>query len=401
MRIAPVVLWLATSLVQAAPDEAALGRDAGYPRGTPQTMFDERHKVDSFSSRSEILPSRPSVRGGPVWELTTGKPLPVLQYTYRGDTYALNDYFERRRVTSFVVLHRGQIRLERYQYGRTAEHRFASFSMAKSVTALLVGIAHHQGLIRSLDEKAEVYAPELAGSAYGGTTISHLLQMASGVRWTEDYGGRDDVADLWAALFRVHGGGNPTQVLTRRRPMDAEPGTRFKYATGETQVLCHVLKGATRRTAADLTSEWLWRPLGAESDAAWLVGWQDIEYCGGGFSATARDYARLGRMLALGGRRDDAQIVPAAFLKRATESSEQPPGFRVNEAGPRFGYGYQFWLFEGGYMMLGVYGQAVAVFPALDLVLVQTGVWSRSSDPDSRAERDALLRAIATAVAKE
>ena len=225
--------------------------------------------------------------------------------------------------------------------------------------------------------------------------------MGSGVRWTEDYGGRDDVADLWGALFRVHGGGNPTQVLARRRPMEAEPGTRFKYGTGETQVLCHVLKGATKRTAADLTSEWLWRPLGAEADAAWLVGWQDIEYCGGGFNATTRDYARLGRLLALGGRRDDAQIVPPAFLKRATDPTEQPTGFRLNAPGPRFGYGYQFWLVQDGFVMQGVFGQAVAVFPALDLVVVQTAVWPRSSDLDSRLERDLVVRAIVNAVSKE
>ncbi|OSZ75495.1 serine hydrolase [Hydrogenophaga sp. IBVHS1] len=401
LRVAPLVLVLAAPLIHAAPDETALGRDAGYPRGTPQQVTEERYKVGSFSALADILPGRPSARGGPLWELPAGKPLPAVQYTARDGTFALDDYFERRRVTSFLVLHKGRVRLERYQYGRTAEHRFASFSMAKSVTALLVGIALERGLIRSLDDKAEVYAPELAGSAYGGSTISHLLQMGSGVRWTEDYGGRDDVADLWAALFRVYAGGNPTQVLARRRPMEAEPGTRFKYATGETQVLCHVLKGATKRTAADLTSEWLWRPLGAEADAAWLVGWQDIEYCGGGFNATTRDYARLGRLLALGGRRDDAQIVPPAFLKRATDPAEQPPGFRLNEPGPRFGYGYQFWLVQGGFLMQGVFGQAVAVFPALDLVVVQTAVWPKSSDLDSRLERDAVVRAIVNAVSKE
>ena len=401
VRLLPLLACGIALGLHAAPDEDLLGRAAGYPRGTPQQVVAERHKVGSFSAMPEILPSRPSVRDGPVWELPSGQALPTLTYTTREGTFSLDDYFERRRVTSFLVLHRGQIRLERYQYGRTADQRFVSFSMAKSVTGLLVGMAQQRGLIRSLDDKAEVYAPELAGSAYGGSTIAHLLQMASGVRWTEDYGGRDDVAELWGALFRVHGGGNPTQVLTRRRPMDAEPGTRFKYATGETQVLCHVLKGATRRNIAELTSEWLWRPLGAESDAAWLVGWQDIEYCGGGFNATTRDYARLGRLLALGGRRDNTQIVPEAFLKRATQSAEQPPGFRVNDPGPRFGYGFQFWLFEGGFSMLGVYGQAVSVFPAQDLVVVQTAVWPRSSDPDSRVERDTLIRAIATALAKE
>ncbi|MCW5654745.1 serine hydrolase domain-containing protein [Hydrogenophaga sp.] len=395
------LLAAATTLAHAAPDESFLGADAGYPRGTPQQVTEERYKVGSFSALAEILPSRPSLRGGPVWVLEEGKPLPPVSYNFRGTTLPLDAYFDRRRVTSLLVLHKGQIRLERYQYGRNADHRFASFSMAKSVTALLVGIALERGLIKSVDDKAEVYAPELAGSAYGDSTIAHLLQMASGVRWNEDYSGRDDVSDLWGALFRVHAGGNPTQVLTRRRPMDAEPGTRFKYGTGETQVLCHVLKGATKRNAADLTTEWLWQPLGAQADAAWLVGWQDIEYCGGGFNATTRDYARLGRLLALGGRRDGQQIVPEAFLQRATDHTRQPPGFRLNEPGPRFGYGWQYWLVQDGFLMQGVYGQMVAVFPAQDLVVVHTAVWPRSSDPDARAERDTMVRALVTTLAQE
>lgn len=401
VRLAPMFLCLVAVGLHAAPDEDLLGRDAGYPRGTLQQYAQDRYKVGSFSARAEIFPSRPVPKEGPVWELAPGKPLPALNYKSGGNTFALNDYFERRRITSFLVLHRGQVRLERYQYGRTADQRFTSFSMAKSITALLVGMAEQRGLIRSLDDKAETYAPELAGSAYGGSTIRHLLQMGSGVRWTEDYGGRDDIADLSAALFRVHGGGNPTQVLTRRRPMDAEPGARFKYATGETQVLCHVLKGATQRNVADLTSEWLWRPLGAQSEGAWLVGWQDLEFCGGGFNATTRDYARLGRMLAKGGRRDGVQVVPEAFLKRATDSTLQPPGFRLNEPGPRFGYGYQFWLFDFGFAMQGVYGQAVYVVPALDLVVVQTAVWKNPTEPESRDERAALVRAIIRAVEQE
>jgi CubicO group peptidase (beta-lactamase class C family) len=401
VQLSSVFLFLATPGLQAAPDEELLGRDAGYPRGSPQQVTAERYKVGSYSAMPEIFPSRPSAKAGPVWDLPPGKELPAIAYALRGSQVPLAEYFERRRVTSFLVLHRGQVRLEKYQYGRTADQRFASYSMAKSVTALLVGIAEERGLIRSLDDKAEAYAPELAGSAYGGITIRHLLQMGSGVRWVEDYGGRDDVAELWGALFRIYAGGNPTQVLARRRPMDAEPGTRFKYSTGETQVLCHVLKGATQRTVADLTSEWLWQPLGAQADGAWLVGWQDIEYCGGGFNATTRDYARLGRLLALGGRRDGTQIVPEAFLKRATDPDQQPPGFRLNEPGPRFGYGYQFWLFNGGFMLLGVYGQAIYVVPALDLVVVHTAVWPKSSDPDSREERDAVFRAIGRAIAQE
>jgi len=391
------LLALSAGAAHAAPDEEALGRARGYPRGTPQEATAERHKVGSFSALDEIMPSRPVAREGPVWPLAAGEPPPEIRYSFEGQTFTLEDYLQRRRVTSLLIVKDGALRLERYQYERTPQQRFISFSMAKSITSLLVGMALERGLIRSLDDTAQTYAPELQGSAYGAATLRHLLLMGSGVRWTEDYGGRDDVADLWGALFRVHRGGDPTAVLTARRPQDAPPGSRFKYSSGETQVLCHVLHGATRRSVAEITQEWLWKPLGAEADASWLVGWQGIEYCAGGFNATARDYARLGMLLANEGARGGQAVVPRDYLRQATDNALVPAGFRVNEAGPGFGYGYQFWLGGGrvrSYALIGVYGQSITVVPAHGLVIVHTAVWPLSSDEASRRERSAFLNGV-------
>lgn len=388
-------LWAGSTL--AAPDEDALGKTAGYPRGSPQEAFSERHKIGSFSAMDEIFPSKPVARGGTVWELKPGGTLPGISYEFNGQTLTLDDYMQRQRVTSLVIVKDGELRLERYQYHRTPQHRFISFSMSKSITSLLVGIALEQGLIKSIDDTAETYAPELKGSAYGAATIRHLLLMGSGVRWQEDYSGRDDVSDLWGALFRVHRGGNPTSVLTSRRPQDSAPGTRFKYSSGETQVLCHVLHGATRRNVSELTQEWLWSPLGAEAAASWLVGWQGIEYCAGGFNATARDYARLGMLLARDGEREGRTILPKDYLLQATDPARVPVGFRVNEAGPGFGYGYQFWLGSGptrGFALLGVYGQQISVIPAHGLVIVHTAAWTQSSPEAARRERSAFMTGV-------
>lgn len=394
-------LWLASTLCAsaalAAPDEDALGKGSGYPRGTMQSVTTDRHKVGSFSALDEIYPSRPVARSGPVWELKPGAPPPAIAYEFDGQARTLEDYLQRQRVTSLLIVKDGEVRLERYQYDRNAQHRFIGYSMSKSITSLLVGMALEKNLIKSLDDTAQTYAPELQGSAYGAATIRQLLLMGSGVRWTEDYGGNDDVADLWGALFRVFRGGNPTSVLTARRPQDAPPGTRFKYSSGETQVLCHVLHGASKRNVAELTQEWLWGPLGAEAPASWLTGWQNIEYCAGGFNATARDYARLGMLLARDGERDGRQIVPRDYLLQSTDATRQPPGFRVNEAGPGFGYGHQFWLGGGttrGFALIGVYGQQITVVPAHGLVIVQTAVWPVSSHPPSRQERSAFFNAV-------
>lgn len=397
-RITWALGWaLLAGAALAAPDEDALGKAAGYPRGSPQEAFAERHKVGSFSAMDEIFPSKPVARDGAVWELKPGAPPPAITYTFDGQSLTLEDYLQRQRVTSLLIVKDGELRLERYQYDRTPQQRFISFSMSKSITSLLVGIALEQGLIKSLDDTADTYAPELKGSAYGAATIRHLLLMGSGVRWQEDYGGRDDVSDLWGALFRVYRGGNPTSVLTSRRPQDSAPGTRFKYSSGETQVLCHVLHGATKRNVADLTQDWLWKPLGAEAAASWLVGWQGVEYCAGGFNATARDYARLGMLLARDGERDGRAIVPKEYLLQATDSARLPAGFRINEPGPGFGYGYQFWLASAptrAFALLGVYGQQIAVVPAHGLVVVHTAAWTRSSPEAARRERTAFINAV-------
>lgn len=405
MRI-HIVYWAIVSILTlagqalAAPDEEALGKSAGYPKGSLQNAADDRNKIGNFSAMDEVAPSSKVARGGDVWPLGSGV-MPAVQYNYKGSSYSLEDYLNRNRVTSFLVMKEGKILFERYQYDRRPEHRFISWSMAKSITALLVGIAQEKGLIRSLDDKAEVYAPELKGSAYGEISIRHLLRMSSGVRWDEAYVGRTDANDLWSALFRVHRGGNPTEVLTRRRPVDHPPGNKFKYATGETQVLCHVLKGATKKTVAEATEEWLWKPLGAQADAAWLVGWQGLEYCGGGFNATTRDYARLGLLLMQDGARDGKQIIPKEFLFDATDHSRQPPGFGMDQAGPRFGYGYQFWLGALGgkaFAMTGIHGQTVWVIPSAQLVIVQTAAWANASDSELSAERSAALNAVVTSL---
>jgi len=390
---------LLCSVSHSAPDEDALGKSRGYPKGMPQTALDDRFKVGSFSAMDEVFPSRKVARAGSVWELGEGT-LPAVKYNFRDTSFTLEDYLKRQRVTSLLVLKDGKVLFERYQYDRKPEQRHMSWSMAKSITALLVGIAVEKGLIKSLDDKIETYAPEFKGSGYGDKSIRNLLLMGSGVAWDENYGVRSDVNDLWGAMFRIFRAGNPTSVLTSRRLTEAPQGTRFKYATGETQVLCHVLHGATKKDVASLTQEWLWGPLGAQAEASWLVGWQGIEYCGGGFNATTRDYARLGHLLALGGARDGVQIVPKEYLLDATENARQPKGFQINEAGPGFGYGYQFWLAgdRGAFAMMGVYGQTIQIFPRSRVVIVQTAAWESASPPESRAERSAALNAIVEAL---
>jgi CubicO group peptidase (beta-lactamase class C family) len=378
----------------AEPDEDVLGKSSGYPLGPRWSAMPNR--VGSWSALDRV----PGVLGRYVQHGDTVSPLPKavqppeIKYRYRNQGYTLDEYLERRRVTGLLVLKNGEVVAERYRYGRTEEARFLSFSMAKSVTSMLIGVALEKGLIASLDDPAGQYAKDLAGSAYGATSIRHLLRMSSGITFTERYDGQDDVAKLSYSFAT----GTPSTVSVLRSFSDrhSAPGEKFVYASAETDVLGRVLTGATGRNMADLTTEWLWKPLGAESDAFWCHG-RDRQagayFC---FNATLRDWGRLGLLMANDGKVGDRQIISAQYLHEATDIARQPAAFAPYKATPYFGYGYQFWLQplkERSFAFQGVHGQVVFVQPATGIVMVQTAVYAQASgaqDPDPYVERSAL-----------
>ncbi|MEO8652519.1 MAG: serine hydrolase [Ramlibacter sp.] len=400
--LASMVLALATALVaHAEPDEAALGKSLGYPAGTAVNWYVNPYRVGSWSAMDQVkgLPTRSVDRGtGPVAPLPAAAQPPQIAYRYRNVGYTLDDYLEHQRVTGLMILKDGEIVAERYRYGRSADARFLSFSMAKSVISMLVGIALEQGQIASLDDSAEKYVAALAGSAYGATTIRHLLRMSSGLVFTERYDGSDDVAHLSQAADT----GRPLlpQVLRSITDRHSPSGEKFVYASAETEVLARVLAGASGRSVAQLTSEWLWQPLGAERDAFWVLSHDGHERSWGYFNASLRDWARLGSMLARDGRVAQRQVVPRGYLLDATDALRQPPAFQPKRATPYFGYGYQFWLFpmrERTFGLQGVHGQALFVQPDSGIVMVQTAVNESASsqqDPQPALERDAFWRGV-------
>lgn len=178
-RLLPLLLCPAALL--AAPDEDLLGKARGYPAGRNLAEADQApYMVGSFSAMDGLAPScamAPSDRPLPLGKGAVEPPFP---YRFGGLSLVLDDYLRRQRVTALLVLKDGEIVAERYNYGRTADMRFLSNSMAKTVVAMALLKARAEGLVRSLDETAATYAPELAGALYGETRIVSLLRMASG-----------------------------------------------------------------------------------------------------------------------------------------------------------------------------------------------------------------------------
>ena len=392
---APQSADLGPRFTQGGPDADEQGAREGYPVGDRRTFFRVPFLVGSQSHQDEIFPAHLVRRAPKPSPLSRAASEPALRYEYQGQTLGVDDYLARNPATGLLVAQDETILVERYQYARTDRDRFTSWSMAKTVTSMLIGIAIAEGRIRSVDDPAATYVPALAGTEYGRTSLRHLLQMSSGVRFVEEYRPGDDVSKLSIDTFLQNGPGGVAAVTSfNERAVPA--GTKFSYASVETQVLGLVLAAAVGRPVADYLQEKIWQPIGAEADATWIVdrSGQEVTYCC--FNAVLRDYARLGLLLAHDGNWRGRQIVPAAWVRNATTVAADQPHLRPLTATPFFGYGYQAWIFPGDRRMfafLGVRGQAIYVDPASRLVLVTTAVRKLPRDPGG-AETVALWRAV-------
>ena len=372
-----LVLASAAGPVSAAPDEEKLGKAEGYPL-CPLTSLappDEKCLVGMLSHFDTLVPARRVAKGSAVSEFKRpAQPLKIA-YSYQnrqGDTDA---FLDANRNTGLLVLKGDTLVVERYQYDRKAEHRMQSYSMAKTVVAMLVGIAIAEKKIGSIDDRADQYLPQLKGHPYGETKLRDLLTMSSGVKFSENYDGKDDVSVLARKTLFGLGVGGVDSVLSfteRANP----PGTKFYYASAETQVLGLVLRAATGITLAEYLSEKIWRPMGAEAEASWLVDGGGYELGYMGLNATLRDWGRLGLLLANQGSLNGKQIIPAEWVKAAT--SVHAPHLAVGTATKFNGYGYQTWLLDndGRFALFGVRGQAVFVDPKTKIVVVMTAVHS-------------------------
>jgi CubicO group peptidase (beta-lactamase class C family) len=297
-------------------------------------------------------------------------------YHYDGRQKPIADYLNTHPVTGLLIARGDTILFEHYQYARSDQDRLLSNSMAKTITALLVGIAASEGAIRSIDDTAATYVPELAGTEYGATSLRALLRMSSGVAFSETYRPDDDIIAFHKALL----GNNAVGAIAALRQIntrDAPPNTRFSYASSETEVLGLVVSRAVHMPLADYLATRIWQKLGAESDAAWAIDstGHEVAYCC--FIATLRDWARLGLMLANDGAWNGQQIVPRQWLLDATSLDATAGSYLRNTIAQFWGYGYQVWLLPGErrmFLLLGISGQALFVDPESKLIMVQTAV---------------------------
>jgi CubicO group peptidase (beta-lactamase class C family) len=377
------------------PDAASYGAAANYPVGTRATASQLGHLVGTYSHFGELFPSRPIQRATKAWHFKRAAE-PLITFSVGGERLTIADYLQRNPTTGLLIAKDDTILYEHYQYARTDTDRFLSQSMAKTITAMLIGIALSEGKIKSIDDTVSIYVRDLAQTEYGKTSIRDLLHMASGVSFSEVYDGHDDVAQLGRDLFGEPGK-NPVASVAQFNTRAVPPGTTWHYASVETEILGLVLRSVTGTPVADYLHDRIWDAIGAEADASWSVDGtgQEITFCC--VSATLRDYARLARLLAHDGAWEGRQVIPRRWLLDATTVKPAEAYLAPGTATPYFGYGYQVWILPGEqrrFALLGIRGQMILIDPASKLVMVHTAVRQKPFDQASFREPLALWFAL-------
>lgn len=362
------------------------------PRDQNVLFWTQAQRDLAFRMFDTVTPASTIRAGTTPLALPEGRPL--RGEVGEGPPVTVDAYMQRQRLAGLIVLHDGQIRLERYALGFNAEGRWTSFSVAKSFTSTLVGAAIQDGHIGSLNDPVTRYIPALTGSAYDGVTVAQLLAMSSGVRWNEDYTDpNSDVARFLAQ--QPEGDVDAVTAYMRRLPRAHAPGTRWNYNTGETNLIGVLVERAVGRSLADYMTEKVWQPFGMEADATWVLNASGKEVSGCCLQMRLRDYARFGQFVLGGGVAGGRQVVPEGWFAAA--------GTKQAEIGrPGAGYGYQWWTYDdGSFAAQGIFGQGIFIDPARRLVIAGVGNWPTATDPQLGGERLAFYRAVQALIDRE
>jgi CubicO group peptidase (beta-lactamase class C family) len=284
-----------------------------------------------------------------------------------------------------MVLKDGKVRYEAYGLGLGPEDRWTSFSVAKSFTSTLLGAAVKDGLIR-LDDPVTRHIPGLAGSAYEGVTVRQLATMTSGVRWNEDYTDpASDVAQM--NRFVVEYGPDAIVAQMKALPREAEPGVKWVYKTGETNLIGVLVENAVGMPLAEYAKAKIVDPAGFAGDLFWMVDPRGGNIGGCCLSIRLADYARMGLFALEGGK----GVVPDGWF---AEAGKAQVDFAPDA--PGFGYGYQWWAYPGGsYGAQGIFGQAITLVPERKLVVAVVSNWPTATSQEHRAATAAVVAKIA------
>ncbi|MGI9350300.1 MAG: serine hydrolase domain-containing protein [Rhizobiaceae bacterium] len=367
------------------------------------TLFSEEKIVSNFSGMRNLFFHTEIPSSGEVatWQ-SSPKALPET-FVGSGGERSLGKWLEESATTALLVVQDGKVAHESYYLGTNADDLRISWSVAKSFLSAAFGVAVGEGKIE-LTKPVDHYVPALANSNYKSVTVRNVLNMASGVKFNEDY------LDFWSDINKMGRvlalGGSMDEFARSLEGRVREQGIARQYVSIDTHILAMVLRAATNKTIPEYLAEKIITPLGFEERPYYITDSEGNAFALGGLNVTTRDYARFGQMYLDNGKWQGRQIVPAGWVVTSTLKSA-PEAAKPDH----YDYGYQWWIpwksveNGGDFLARGIYGQYIYINPRTRTVIVRNGA-NRKFREILVDDRNAghihvdMFRAIAEAVSK-
>ena len=332
-------------------------------------LFEEDNISENFRNMQGFFSTRAIPSSETTSDLNLGTDLNYqLPESFEFKTHQVSsDYFLRYTNTrALLVLHNNKLIFEQYYGSASKDDLHISWSISKSVLSILTGIAIAEGKLE-LDDLAASYVPELKQTGFKDTSVEQLLQMTSGIVFSEDY---DDFwSDINIFSYYLSLGFSLSDYVKTLKQND-HPG-EHRYASIETQVLAMVLSRATGKSISDYLSEKIWSPLGMEKSALWITDASGMEFAPGGLNATARDLARFATLITRNGLVNKQQLVPAEWINKIGSANN----IVSSDDYHTYDYSYRWWIpqnsSENEMLAIGVYDQYIYINRAKNIIVVK------------------------------
>lgn len=312
-----------------------------------------------------IFPQRRLSASTQPFRFTEGDVLhanPKVSFGGKKDVF-LHGLLAQTDTTAFLYIRDDKIVAENYFDGNDRATPGMSFSIAKSLFSILVGCAIADGYFKSIDQPVTDFVPELGARGFSAVTLKHLLQMTSGMDYAEP-----------GLPLGMHTRFYYTDHLEREilnLKLKEPPGTRFEYKSGDVLLLTLALQRALgNKSIGEYMQQRLWQPLGMEYDGIWSIdhapdGLEKASCC---LTATARDFAKFGRLYLNKGKWQGRQIVPAEWVSASTQTDLS--------IGSAWNYQRLWWRVAQNrpdFMAIGHLGQFLYINPSAGVVIVRLG----------------------------
>ncbi|MEO8476799.1 MAG: serine hydrolase [Actinomycetota bacterium] len=400
------------------PTAADLGLMEGAPPPHDRLVTLENWLLPPFNRWSlqhlgELMPSARIARGEHVRELPRAeRDLGGVTFEHDGERWTIDEMLAATATDGFLVLRRGEIVTERYANAMMPETLHVQFSVTKSVIATLAGILIDRGAMRAADDLATVI-PELAGSAWEGATVQHVLDMRTGTKFIEDY---EDLESAMAPYTVASGMAprmshdDPTDTYSFLASLenDREHGGAFDYRSPVTSMLGWLCERAGGARLGELLGREIWAPIGAERDASIAVDRHGYAMAAGGMSATLRDLARFGQAWLDVGVIEGGEVVPPAWIadtlagqhdSREAFAAAAPDA--EDDPFPEAFYRNKWWVLDPAvpfYTGIGIHGQYVTVHGPAKVVIAKFSSLPMADDLAFEALHFAGFLAVAEAM---